>query len=274
MNRLLPLAGAACAALLAAAPAPAQQRAQVMVLGTYHMDNPGLDYANLQADDVLTERRQAEIAQVARALAAWAPTRIAVEAAPEHDSLVNARYAAYRAGTRALTRSETEQIGFRLAAMLGHDRVHPIDWKKDMDIDAVFRFAMENGQGALVQELGGRIQAMIADMQARMATTPVGRILWEANSARADSMHGGYLALATIGAGDRYPGAEQVAAWYERNLHMYANIARVAAPGERVLVIVGSGHGTLLRQFVDEAPHLDRVDANDYLAAFRPPAPP
>ena len=152
-------------ATLAVAQNPAVPRAQVMVLGTYHMDNPGRDYANPTVDDVLAPRRQAEIEAVVRALAEFRPTRIAIEATPSRDSLHNARYHAYRAGSYRLGRN--------------------------------------------------------------------------------------------------------VANWYARNLHIYANIARVAQPGERVLVIMGSGHRPLLRQFVAESPELELVPAERYLARFR-----
>jgi uncharacterized protein DUF5694 len=40
---------------------------------------------------------------------------------------------------------------------------------------------------------------------------------------------------------------------------------RIAEPGERVLVIYGSGHKALLDQFVDEAPNLVWVDPLDFL---------
>lgn len=259
----------------AAAPAHAQTpapRAQVMVLGTYHMDNPGQDYANPTADDVLAPHRQAQIAAVAQALAEFRPTRIAIEAEPRYDSLFNARYAQYRAGARPLGRDEREQLGFRLAAMLGHDRLYPVDYKLDMDVGAVMQYAAQNGQGELAQRMGSTIQAIVAEMNARMATTPVGAILAEANSARADSMHGWYLVMATVGRDTTYAGAREVANWYTRNLHIFANIARVAQPGERVLVIMGSGHGTLLRQFVDESPELDLVSAQPFLARFVAPA--
>ena len=43
-------------------------RAEVLVLGVYHMANPGRDIFNMQADDVLAPKRQAEIAQVIAAL--------------------------------------------------------------------------------------------------------------------------------------------------------------------------------------------------------------
>lgn len=259
--------------LSAAAPAHAQTpapRAQVMILGTYHMDNPGLDYANATADDVLTPHRQAEIAAVAQALAEFRPTRIAIESEPGRDSVWNARLQAYRAGRHTLARDERDQIGLRLAAMLGHDRVYGVDYKLDMDIQGVMQSAARQGQGELVQRMGATVQAVIADMNARMAATPVGAILAEANGARADSMHGWYMVMATLGRDTSYAGADEVANWYTRNLRIFANIARVAQPGERVLVIMGSGHGTLLRDFVDDSPELDLVSALPYLERFVP----
>lgn len=259
--------------LFAAAPAFAQTSAlppaQVMVLGTHHMDNPGLDYANPAVDDVLAPHRQAEIAAVAQALAEFRPTRIAIEAPPSRDSAHNARYQAYRAGTYTLTRNEIDQIGYRLAAMLGHERIYPVDYRLDMDFGGALQWAAQNGQGELAQRMATTVQTIIADMNARMATTPVGAILAEANSARADSMHGLYLVLATVGRDTTYRGAQEVSNWYTRNLHIFANIARVAQPGERVLVIMGSGHGPLLREFIGQSPDLELVSAEPYLARFR-----
>src|SRR5207247_312395 len=55
-------------------------RAEVLVLGVYHMANPGHDIFNMQADDVLAPKRQAEIAQVIAALKKFNPTKIALEA--------------------------------------------------------------------------------------------------------------------------------------------------------------------------------------------------
>ena len=51
--------------VLVAAPAAAQvpetPPIEVMVLGTYHMANPGLDLANVKSDDVLKPQRQKEL---------------------------------------------------------------------------------------------------------------------------------------------------------------------------------------------------------------------
>ena len=274
----MPTRAAVATALLLSAAAPLHAQAprpQVMILGTYHMDNPGMDYANATADDVLAPHRQAEIAAVAQALAEFRPTRIAVEVPPSRDSAVNAQYQAYRAGRYTLTRNEVDQLGYRLAAMLGHERVYPVDYRLDMDFGGAMQWAAQNGQGELAQRMAAEVQALVAEMNARIATASIGAVLADANSARADSLHGLYLLLATVGRDTTYKGAREVANWYTRNLHIFANIARVAQPGERVLVIVGSGHGTLLRQFTDESPDLELVSVQPYLARFRtPPASP
>jgi hypothetical protein len=271
----MPIRAAVLAILLfSAAPAHAQSappRAQVMILGTHHMDNPGLDYANPAVDDVLAPRRQAEIAALAQALAEFRPTRIAIEVPTGRDSAINAQYRAYRAGSYTLARNEIDQLGYRLAGMLGHERVYPVDHRLDMDFGGAMQWAAQNGQGELAQQMGAAVQQIVAEMNEHIATTSVGAQLAAANSARADSMHGLYLLLATVGRDTTYKGAEEVANWYTRNLHIFANIARVAQPGERVLVIMGSGHGTLLRQFVDESPALDLVSAEPYLARFVTP---
>jgi hypothetical protein len=52
---------------------------ELLILGSYHMDNPGLDAVNPEADDVLTPRRQAEIAALNAALLQFRPTKVAVE---------------------------------------------------------------------------------------------------------------------------------------------------------------------------------------------------
>src|SRR5687767_2400671 len=52
----------------------------IMILGMYHMSNPGLDAVNLDADDVLQPKRQREIQELVDRLAKFRPTKIAVEA--------------------------------------------------------------------------------------------------------------------------------------------------------------------------------------------------
>ena len=61
-------------------PYPPPAPVQVMILGTYHFGNPGLDLHNMKSESVLTPGRQKELDDIATRLAKFNPTKIAVEA--------------------------------------------------------------------------------------------------------------------------------------------------------------------------------------------------
>src|ERR1044071_870934 len=107
------------AALVTLSAAPETPRAEVLVLGVYHMANPGRDIFNTKADDVLTPKRQAEIAQLIEALKKFKPTKVAIEA-DVYSERAPKQYADFLAGNYTLTRNENDQIGYRLAKELGH----------------------------------------------------------------------------------------------------------------------------------------------------------
>lgn len=268
----LTIASLATAISLAIAPVAlaqdnaAPEPARVMVLGSFHFSGGGADMINPEVDDYLAPARQAEIAAVLDQLAAFAPTRIAVELTPEHQDRFNAHYAAYRAGEASLAVNERQQLGLRLAARLGHERVYAVDYASGMDFESMVGAATEAGQTALLQTW----QTTIADVQDFIATEDdphaalLDRLRFQ-NSQALIERHNLYLVLAQMGGADNPAGAREMTAWWGRNLQIFANIARIAEPGERVLVIYGSGHKALLDQFVDEAPNLVWVDPLDYL---------
>lgn len=109
-------------------------RAQVMVLGTYHMANPNQDYVMTDYRDVLDEGYQRQIEDVVARLLRFRPTQVAVEVEPGRIQPWQERYEAYRAGRLEPGRNEIEQLGFRLAAGMGHACIHGIDCRIDLDI--------------------------------------------------------------------------------------------------------------------------------------------
>src|SRR5215469_195368 len=120
-----------CVAILALSKASLGQsdaRAEILVLGTYHMANPGHDVHNIQADDVLAPKRQKEILQLIEVLKRFHPTKIAIESI---GSRRVDQYSDYLAGKYTLSSNEIEQIGFRLAKELGHHTIYPVDENGD-----------------------------------------------------------------------------------------------------------------------------------------------
>jgi hypothetical protein len=239
--------------------------AEVMVVGTFHMGGSG-DYIRVEGAGVESDERQREIEEVVERLARYRPTRIAVEVDREADDALNSRYQLYRKGERPLGPSETEQIGFRLAERLGHERLYAVDYRKDENIGAIFEHAAAIGEAQFLGRAQAAIGSIMADTERRQKSLTIREILLELNSPAEDSLHGLYLLVAALGKGDDYKGADLVAVRYERNLKIFANIARIARPDDRIVAIYGSSHGKLLRQFVEESPDLHLVRVEPYLA--------
>lgn len=261
---LLLLLLASAPALFGRAPASGDTT-QVLVLGTYHFANPGLDVAKTEVADVLSIERQAEIQAVVDALARFRPTKIVVEHEPASAARLDSLYGAYVEGRHELSRDETQQLGFRLAARLGHARVYPIDYRNDFPFEAMMAYAQEHDT-AFVRFVDEELARQTAAANRAQRESTVGEILRSKNAPRqlaAD--HGTYMRFARVGSGDTYVGAELVAKWYERNIHIFANLQRVAEPGDRVLVIFGAGHAPILRELVTYDPDMTLVDAAPYL---------
>src|SRR5262249_6291719 len=67
--------------LAGAASSPAEtEPVQVLILGTYHFDNPRRDLHNMKTDDVRTPAKQADLADVAARLSRFNPNKITVQA--------------------------------------------------------------------------------------------------------------------------------------------------------------------------------------------------
>ena len=237
---------------------------EVMVLGSYHFTGGGQDLHNAEVDDHLSPQRQAEIAEVLDALEGFAPTKVMVELTPEYEAEFNAAYQAHRAGERALTVNERQQLGMRLAERLGHERLYAIDQASDMDFEGMMMAAAEAGQSRLQGEFAN-FNAAVPALMADMETGTVMERLRASNSQFAHDAHGLYLTLAQMGTVDEPIGVSEMGEWWTRNLAIFANAARHAEPGDRLLLIYGAGHKHLLEQFFEDAPGFRIVDPLDTL---------
>lgn len=255
-----------CFSLPVAAQETKQTKPVVMILGTYHMGNPGLDLNNVKADDVRAPKRQKEIADFIALVKKFKPTRIAVEQTP-NDAQYLKHYQEYLDGKYELAANEIDQIGFRLAKEMNHKQLYPIDWKGNFDFDKVLASAKTNNQQAITDALLASGKTMTAKFDERLKTATITETLREMNDEKTlAAMQHPYLTFVRVGAGTDFAGANLTGDWYERNLKIYANITRLAdAPTERILVIVGAGHAKLLQQFVAESEEYDLETVGEYL---------
>ena len=232
----------------------APARAEVLVLGVYHMANPGRDIFNTRADDVLAPRRQAEMAELVEVLKRFRPTKIAVEADVWSDRTPKA-YADYLAGKHELTRNETEQIGFRLARELGHKAVYPVDADGDYPYPRLVNYAKGSGRSKELDAISAEFGAKVKAQNEYLAShTILETLLYMNADDKVAQERALYYRMARLGEPGDWAGADLLSDWFRRNMRIYGNVVRlVDSPGERVLVIYGAGHlGWLQHNFASD----------------------
>ena len=247
------------------------ESARLLILGTYHMENPRLDAVNLEADDVLLPRRQRELADLVAKLARYNPTRIAIEA-PYRNATWDDRYRQYRAGTYTLGRNEIEQIGFQLARRLNLPTLHPVDYSMTMrgltPAEIEYPAPRQSAPTVAVPASAPVPAPPLSERDLLLRRSTVTEFLRHLNSdaeIRAD--HAQYMQM-LLPAEDAaiYEDADLVTNWYKRNFRIFANLNRITTfPGDRVLLIIGAGHVKILRELALDAPYFCLVDTDAYL---------
>ena len=248
----------------------------IMILGSTHLANDGLDVYNTKMDDVRAPKRQREIEQLVEQLKEFKPTKIALERDEKtHGAGTQTEYQGYLKGTYELKRNEHDQIGFRLAKWMGHPKLYCVDYRLDYRKDDPI-IPFDEFDWTLVDYLGfakahnlehllppppneGKVTqdekgvtwiepekyVSIIDMYIR-GNDPEG--------IRMD--HQLYIRwIARVGLGDQYPGANWLSHyWYDRNLKIYVNLTRITeSADDRILLIIGGGHVYLIQQFLEES---------------------
>lgn len=262
---LLLIAGTAWAQDQGEMQAAAPEKAEVMILGTSHFGNPGQDVINTTFPDVKQPRYQRQILAVVDSLLAFRPTKVALEARPDYRAALDSMYRAWREDTHELTRNERQQLGFRIAGEREHDRLYGIDYEGEFPFKKVVAYAKQHEPDFLryFEKVRDRIESVDDTLY---ANATIREILRYKNSSENLAWQRDYYArTASVGDDSSWVGVDLVTEWHRRNIQIFAKLARITEPGDRVIVIFGSGHAPLLRYFVESSRRMELVDPLDYL---------
>lgn len=246
---------------------PSEPMAQVMLLGTFHFSSPGQDAVKIRSLDVTTAESQRYLEALARRIAtSFRPTRVLLEYPSSSQAGVERQFQEFRSGQFALPVNEIYQLGFRVARYSGLEQVATFDHQDiEWQADRMLEYAEKKDPQA-VTDFNRRIEEMTAKSQQQQESMTLQQLLelqndpreWAANKAL-------YIDTNAIGARDGYAGADAAASWWHRNFRMYANVQAEAQPGERVLVIGGSGHIAIIADFLQWDSRRKPVDVRPLL---------
>lgn len=236
--------------------------------------------------DVLTPKRQAELAAVLDGLARYQPDGILVEVLPEQQGRIDSLYQRYRQGQLDLNalpggRSEVYQLAFVLGKRLGLPRIHCVNapggtsqsilnagtnielyeqattsWRA---FSEPFNQRFLAGTSTFAQYL----QTINNPATLRRLHTLVYRIPARVTNGtlKPDPM------VDAAFVNPRYVGAEFIAVFYNRDLKIYSNIVttQLQTRQTRQLLLIGARHVSSLQGIVGDDPAYRVVDLARYL---------
>ncbi len=258
-----------CAAFFLAARIPTQAavvpRTPVLFVGMQHFVSRANVY-NVSVGNVLTKKRQTEIAGISGTLARFRPTIVVVERT-HGTSMLSEHYRQFLRGRFILPADEPYQIGFRVAKTAKVREIQDIDYFNGFPYDAVVDYANEHGQRALLDACDRLNRRVIAHERGLLRTGTLGDVLRYINEpAIVRDSAACYMYEDRIGDASHPVGPTLLTDWYARNLRLFANLARlIHGPHERVLILYGQGHEYLMQQFIAASPNLRLINPNAYL---------
>ncbi|WP_225218747.1 DUF5694 domain-containing protein [Fictibacillus norfolkensis] len=241
-----------------------QEKPQVMVVGTFHMRYTP-DLQRMEFDDLLAESRQLEIQKVVEQLKKFKPTKVALEVVKSEENKLNQEFNQYKEGQLNLAIDEVQQLGFRIASDLQHEKVYAVDWMESVGnrgLGEVFEWAEKN-QPEFIRYINENYRS---NHELSIGKKSVYDIIRSQNhESFIEKQHEMYMAIARIGSNEEYIGIDWIRWWYQRNLILYYNLAQITSISDRTLLIIGAAHVHLVTQFLKESNSFSVVNPLDYL---------
>lgn len=244
-----------------------KERAQVLVVGSFHFEYPGLDKHKAKDDnkiDVLEEPKKSELKALTDYITKFKPNKVAIEARPKWNTME--KYRGYRNGKYTDKRDERYTIAMQVASNMGLDTLYAVDTNSLLD-DLFKKDSM------LVKSLTNKIDWDAPDPYWDMATgyldykdavIPNMHLLdyfKYMNSVEAHRANYGLYLTGTMGKADGQTADNLSMWWYNRNLRIFSKLVGLTeGPEDRIMVVMGNGHASLLRHLFEASPQYDFVE--------------
>lgn len=268
----------------AAGLAPGTAPTSILLLGSNHLAQ--IYKANNPNSDVLTPKRQAELAATCDQLQRFQPDGILVEELPERQPQIDSLYQLYREGKLDLStlpggRNEIYQLGFVLGKRLGLTRIHCVNAPGGTSQSILH----EGTNIELYQQATARWREFVAPIEKNLlaGTSTMSQYMRALNDpATVKQLHAlVYRTPARVTNGTlkpdemvdagfikpRYVGAEFISVFYNRDLKVYSNIVttQLATHQKRQLLILGVRHIGSMQGIFRDDPAYQVVETARYL---------
>lgn len=244
-----------------------KEKAKVLVVGTFHMDYPGLDtFKTTDEDkiDVLIEPKKSEVTELVEYIKKFKPKKIAIEAYDSWNATEKLRQ--YKNGELRDKRDERYQIAMRIANEMQLDTLYAIDsgsMSEDLEkIDSSYTNALFKDFDFQSDDPYETYYKDWFDQEDKIIPKVNLLDYFKHINSKESHQYGYGVYLVGDFKLDNERGADIISSWwYNRNLRIFRKLQLITkSPNDRILLIFGNGHAAVLRQFLEASPEYEFVE--------------
>lgn len=252
------------------------EKIQVLNVGSFHFGYTS-DATNVDFDEN-DAKQQEEVRKLTQLLERFKPTIICLEYIPEIDQKINQTYQDFLKNPKELNTQygELSMVGFDIARMRGLDKVYGIDNHMDYNysvgdfienspelknsIDPETYLELTNNpfkEFPEIEKQNNNFDNLSLLEKIKLYNDPI--MLDYFLNTNADK-------LFYVGIENGFNGADQAAIFYQRNMRIYSNLNRIKmTKNDRVLILMGTAHTAMLREFIKRSPKFEMVNTLEFL---------
>ena len=243
------------------------EKVQVLVVGAFHFDYPGLDAIESQDEDkidVLKEPKKSEVTELVNYIKRFKPNKIAIEATNNWNATEKLRK--YKIGEYQDERDERFQLAMRIAMENNIDTLYSVDTPSMSD-------DLEKLDSAYIEDLFKDFDFRSDDpysiltmnwLEEDKKLVPKTNLLkyFKHMNSKESHQYGYGVYLVGDFKLDNQRGADILSIWwYNRNLRIFRKLQQLTEnTDDRILVIMGNGHAAVLRQLLESSPEFEFVE--------------
>lgn len=236
---------------------------EVLLIGTFHYNNPGADVAKTKSFDILNEKSQLELKKISSFIKDYKPDKIFVEwpynEQKELDSLyqlyIEDKYFKKDSLSDFYLKNEIFQLAFRVAKDNNLKKVYGIDFSStSFPFEEVMNAIEKAGQPKLKERLQNDISKFTLEFDNKIESgISLTELTYYSNSSEfrnfSNNFHNNLMLLA--GNQDDFSGPFLTSEWFKRNLYMWSLIQKKTGESDKkIMVLVGSSHAAILELFI------------------------
>lgn len=240
------------------------KKKQILLIGTFHFENPGLDVAKVSTFNVMTDKSQKELVNIANKIVKFGPDKIFVERNYMKQDKLDKFYAKNTDSLLSKNADEIVQIALRSAKKMGHKKLFAIDYNQtSFPYDSLLKGMKGANQIDLLKSNELQMTNYEKSQNEKISKYNLTDLLLDLNSK--ESIKNDlewYIGTANrAGAIDNFVGAYLVSEWYRRNLYMYSLVQKLTeAKDDKIMILLGAGHVAIIREFIKNDPNFEIVE--------------